>query len=56
MKLLKLSIFILGVAAQKKVDNKKYYNILAIDGGGIRGLIPATALQYMEKYAYEYCV
>jgi hypothetical protein len=32
----------------------KHYNILSLDGGGIRGLIPAQVLKYMEQYAYEY--
>ena len=32
----------------------KHYNILSLDGGGIRGLIPAQVLKYMELYAYEY--
>ena len=31
-----------------------YYNILAFDGGGAKGLITAMALDKMEKYAYEY--
>ena len=33
---------------------QKYYNILSMDGGGIRGLISAQALKHMESYAYEY--
>ena len=32
----------------------KFYNILTIDGGGIRGLIPAQAISHMETYAYKY--
>jgi patatin-like phospholipase/acyl hydrolase len=32
----------------------KYYNVLTIDGGGIRGLIPARILQKIESYAYNY--
>jgi hypothetical protein len=32
------------------------YNILSIDGGGIRGIIPAVIIQEMEKYAYQYAV
>ena len=32
----------------------KFFNILSIDGGGIRGLIPAQAIELMETYAYEY--
>lgn len=31
-----------------------YYNILAVDGGGIRGLIPAQVIEIMEKYAFQY--
>ena len=27
---------------------------MSIDGGGIRGLIPAQALKYIEKYAFDY--
>lgn len=30
------------------------YNILTVDGGGIRGLIPARVIERMEYYAYEY--
>ena len=27
---------------------------MSLDGGGIRGLIPAQVLKYMETYAYDY--
>ena len=52
-----LMIVLLGVVegSVRFTDNAKYYNILAIDGGGIRGLIPAKAIQFMEKYAFDYC-
>lgn len=29
------------------------YNILALDGGGIRGIITATVIDKIEQYAYE---
>jgi hypothetical protein len=35
-------------------DPVKYYNILAIDGGGIRGLLSAQVTDYMEKELYRY--
>lgn len=30
--------------------NKKKVRILSLDGGGIRGIIPATVMQYVEEY------
>ena len=30
------------------------YNILTIDGGGIKGIIPATCISHMEVFAYKY--
>lgn len=42
------------VALLSVVVAKEYYNILAIDGGGIRGIIPGVILDKMEKYAFEY--
>ena len=32
----------------------KTWNILSLDGGGIRGLITATVVDYMEGYSYRY--
>jgi patatin-like phospholipase/acyl hydrolase len=29
---------------------KKKVRILSLDGGGIRGIIPATVIQYAEEY------
>lgn len=34
----------------------KHYNILSVDGGGIRGIIPALFIRYMENASYEYAV
>jgi len=31
-------------------------NILAVDGGGIRGLIPGVVIREMEKMAYDYAL
>ena len=36
------------------ISSKNWYNILSIDGGGIRGIIPCMVLQQMEQYAFEY--
>ncbi len=35
--------------AKKKQSPKKYFRILSIDGGGIRGIIPATVLGAVER-------
>ena len=32
------------------------YNILSIEGGGIRGIIPSIVVDYIEFYAYKYAV
>ncbi|CDW84799.1 patatin [Stylonychia lemnae] len=37
-------------------DQGRTWNILSLDGGGIRGLITAKVVDYMETYAYEYAV
>lgn len=34
--------------------SRKSFNILSIDGGGIRGIIPAKAIKNMEEFAYYY--
>lgn len=36
------------------LTTEKTYNILSIDGGGIRGILPAGILLQVEKYAYKY--
>ena len=32
------------------------YNILAIDGGGMKGLTPARVIYNIERYAWNYSV
>ena len=37
-------------------EGKKLLSLLAIDGGGIKGIIPATCIDHMEEFAYDYVV
>lgn len=37
-------------------SQSEYYNIISVDGGGIRGLIPASILQKIETEAYRYAM
>ena len=37
-------------------NNNETWNILSLDGGGIRGLITATVVKYMEEVAYNYSI
>lgn len=46
-----LSLLFASASATASDD---YYNILAIDGGGIRGLISAKVLENIETMAYDY--
>ena len=46
------AVVVFGVSV---VASEEVYNILAIDGGGIRGIIPAGILLKVEKFAYTYC-
>lgn len=32
----------------------KHYNILSIDGAGMRTILPTMLISYMEEYAYQY--
>ena len=32
------------------------FNVLSIEGGGIRGIIPAVIIDYIEEYAFKYAV
>ena len=33
-----------------------FKNILSIDGGGIRGIIPVQVIDYLEKETYKYAL
>ena len=35
-------------------NSERVWNILSLDGGGIRGLITATVVKYMEEEGYRY--
>ena len=48
-----LTAFISIVAVTNAAET---WNILSLDGGGIRGLFTATVVEYMEYYAYNYSV
>ena len=44
------------VLSQRKAGEPKYYNILSIDGGGIRGIIPVQVIDYLETETYKYAL
>ena len=45
-------IIYLIIGSAFAVDDLDYYNILTVDGGGIRGVISAETIEEMENYAY----
>jgi hypothetical protein len=48
------TITLIGLLFSFSKGDDGYYNILVIDGGGIRGLIPAMMLSEIEDIAYDY--
>eukprot|EP00347_Sterkiella_histriomuscorum_P015022 403358603 len=59
MKNTRIFIFTILILTVKQVlsledSEEEYWNVLSFDGGGIRGLIPSTIVDYMEKYSYNY--
>ena len=53
-KTITLTLLIAPLITQATIETAEYYNILSVDGGGIRGIIPGVCLEKMEEYAWEY--
>jgi patatin-like phospholipase/acyl hydrolase len=47
---------IIGMLLSSTRASENYFNILAIDGGGIRGLISAKVIENIETMAWDYAV
>ena len=47
-------LVLLAVCHCSRLLNAKYYNILSVDGGGIKGLLPAEFINLAEKFSFEY--
>ena len=45
------SLFMMSAYSQ---TTDEFYNILALDGGGIRGLISSTVVLMIEEFSYKY--
>jgi patatin-like phospholipase/acyl hydrolase len=43
-------------ARQNSSDKEKLITVLSIDGGGIRGIIPATILAFLEEELKVRCL
>jgi len=54
MKILSSLALGLNLLTSRILATEKTYNILSIDGGGIRGILPAGVLLEIEKFAYKY--
>ena len=53
-----ISSMIVGLSTSTPVteDLGRTWNVLSLDGGGIRGLITAKVVDYMEKASHDYAV
>ena len=48
-------LFLFSFFVKMALSNQDtHYNVLALDGGGIKGIITATTIDQMELYAYKY--
>ena len=48
------TLILLKTVSSALAHNDSHFNILAFDGGGIKGIITATTIDQMELFAYKY--
>jgi patatin-like phospholipase/acyl hydrolase len=47
---------LLGLNCVMAQEDQNSYNILAMDGGAIRGIITAACIDKIEQYAYTHAI
>ena len=53
---MKMILPLVGLCLELVVAKNKYLSLVAFDGGGIKGIISATFIDNIEKFAYDYIV